>query len=333
MNTQPFTKPPLTIEEQLRLLRSRGLIIINEESAQHYLKFISYYRFCGYGIEFEEKLDSNDKRYQASTTFEKILDCYIFDRKLRLLVIDAIERIEVAIRSVMINELSLKYGAHWYLQKKLFLPKFKHDELIQTIEKETSYKAKDGSIQHQKREQFIQHYFRKYSHPPLPAVWMIAEVLPLGTWSSIFANLINREDQKLICNNFKINYVLMTSWLHALTYLRNLCAHHSKLWSRHFTLKPIIAKNYQTQFEHNTKFAAQAAIIKIFLQTVSPSSDWSHHLYNLICDHPTIDVRKMGFRTNWQDDPFWEIKKEALTVHSLKNNDIPLPHVTKAIIA
>lgn len=327
-NNKIFEKPPLSIQQQLELLRSRGLIISDSKNAEHYLMFINYYRFCGYGIEFEETLSNSEKHYREGTTFEQILDCYVFDRKLRLLVIDAIERIEIAIRTVMVNELALKYGAHWYLDIKLFLKKFKHHELIQAIKKETLFKVHTGSIQHKKRERFIQHYFDNYSQPELPAVWMIAEILSLGTWSIIFANLIDRENQKIICQHFGINYVVMTSWLHSLTYLRNLCAHHSRLWNRSFTLKPLVANDYRQQLENNSRFSAQTAILKIFLDVISPGNDWAHHLYNLITQHPIIGIERMGFQEDWQDDPFWGISypfnEVFLERSKITNNNVVL---------
>lgn len=302
-----FEKPPLTIDAQLERLSSRGVTIQDTVAARHYLSYISYYRFCGYAIEFEGELINGEKHYRDGTTFEQILDCYVFDRKLRLLVIDAIERIEIAIRTVMINELSLKCDdAHWYLDRSLFLPKFRHDDLIQSIKKETQYKAQDGSVQDKKRERFIRHYYDKYHTPELPAVWMVAEVLPLGSWSMIFANLVDRENQKVICKHFGINYIVMTSWLHTLTYLRNLCAHHSKLWSRNFTLKPLIANDYHQQLKKNSRFSAQAAILKILLDVISPGSEWAKHLRTLIADHPSIDINKMGFQEDWKSDRFWD---------------------------
>lgn len=305
-NQNTFEKPPLSIDAQLERLNSRGIVIQDRDAARHYLSYISYYRFCGYAIEFEGELINGEKQYRIGTTFEQILDCYVFDRKLRLLVIDAIERVEIAIRTVMINELALKYNdAHWYLNKKLFLPKFRYDDLIQSIKKETQYKAQDGSVQDKKRERFIKHYYDKYQTPELPAVWMVAEVLPLGSWSMIFANLVDRENQKIICKHFGINYVVMESWLHALTYLRNLCAHHSKLWNRNFTLKPLVANDYRKQLEKNSRFSAQAAILKIFLDVISPGSEWAKHLRMLTADHPNIDVKKMGFQESWTSDLFW----------------------------
>lgn len=295
MNNQnnTFEKPPLSIGAQIERLASRGIIIRDKDTALHYLTYISYYRFCGYAIEFEDEVIDGEKRYRNGTTFEQILDCYIFDRKLRLLIINAIERIEVAVRTVIVNELGLKYqDAHWYLNKSLFISKFKHDNLIQSIKKQT-------------KERFIEHYYNKYSTPALPAVWMVGEVLSLGSWSMIFAHLKNREDQKIICNHFGISYKVMESWLHSLTYLRNLCAHHSKLWSRNFTLKPMIATGYVKQLMVVNRFSSQAAVLKIFLDVISPGSGWAEQLRKLVNEHPLIDIGHMGFHRTWTDDPFW----------------------------
>lgn len=295
MNNQSITfeKPPLSIDDQLERLASRGVIIQDKDTAHHYLSYISYYRFCGYAIEFEGELVDGEKQYRNGTTFEQILDCYVFDRKLRLLVIDAIERIEIAIRTVITNEMGLKYqDAHWYLNKSLFISKFKHDDLIQSIKKQSN-------------ERFIKHYYNKYSTPALPAVWMVAEVLSLGSWSMIFAHLKDREDQKIICRHFGISYKVMQSWLHSLTYLRNLCAHHTKLWSRNFTLKPMIAVGYMKQLMVVNRFSSQAAVLKIFLDVISPGSEWAKHLRKLVNEHPLIDIGHMGFHRTWTDDPFW----------------------------
>jgi abortive infection bacteriophage resistance protein len=305
MKKVPFQKLPLSIESQLDLLASRRLVIQDRLQATHHLTFISYYRFCGYGIEFEDDFTNSEKQYRAGTTFEQILDCYIFDRKLRLLVIDAIERIEVGIRTVMINTLSLKYGAHWYMKKEIFLEQFNHNELMKKIKKETAHQAPIGSHFHTKREKFLNHYFSKYSEPELPPIWMVGEILSVGAWSMMFSNLRTRKDQKIICEHFSIPYRVMESWLHALTYLRNLCAHHTKLWSRNFTLKPLIAKDYEEQLKNNASFAAQAAILKIFLNQISPGTNWGDRLQMLINEHPEINIEKMGFEPDWHHDVLW----------------------------
>lgn len=218
-------------------------------------------------------------------------------------MIDAIERIEIAIRTVMTNELALKYGAHWYQIQELFKKDYKHDKLIETIKKETLHR-----VNSELAEPFIQHYHTKYESPALPAIWMIAEVLPLGSWSTMFANLADRKNQKDISKHFNINDTVMRSWLHTLTYLRNLCAHHSKLWNRSFRIKPLIARDHEAHLKNNSRFCAQAAILKIFLDVISPNSNWSQNLFSLIDNHPEINIARMGFVKNWYKDSFWDIQ-------------------------
>lgn len=302
MATKNYNKPPLTIPEQINLLESRGLIFNDKKRAYQYLEFISYHRLCSYAAEFQEP---GTHHYKQPTTFEQVVDCYNFDRKLRLLVIDAIERIEVAIRTIMTNQLALQYGSHWYMNPTLFLSKFDHDNFIQSVRKEIFHQGKNKQ---KKREQFIQHYYDNYITPELPPSWMVAEILSLGTWSILFANLINRDDQKIICEPFGISYIVMTSWLHSLTYLRNLCAHHSKLWNRHFIFTPMVAKEYAKHLIPNTSFAAQAAILRIFMKTISPESNWSQRLWELVNEYTEIEYSRMGFHADWQPDPFWGIQ-------------------------
>jgi abortive infection bacteriophage resistance protein len=202
MTLKIYEKPPLTIEQQIALLKSRGLVFDDTQQVSQHLQFISYYRLCGYALEFEEKHEKLH-RYKSGTTFEQVLDRYVFDRKLRLLVIDAIERIEVAVRTVMTNQLALRHGSHWYMKSNLFLPRFNHNIFLQTIHKEITPQEK---TKQKKCEQFIQTYYDNYTAPKLPPTWMVAEILSLGTWSILFPNLIEREDQKVISHVFELSY-------------------------------------------------------------------------------------------------------------------------------
>lgn len=134
---------------------------------------------------------------------------------------------------------------------------------------------------------------------------MVAEILSLGSWSTLFAHLANRDDQKIICKPFKLNYIVLISWLHSITYLRNLCAHHCRLWNRAFTLKPIIAKQYRSLLLENNRFSAQAAVLKILLDTIAPENHWGTHLIELIDLHPSIYPKQMGFSLGWNKENLW----------------------------
>ena len=266
----------LNPQEQINLLRKRGLILPNPERTLHYLQFIGYYRLSGY---FPPFLDASGK-FQKNTSFDQILNCYIFDRKLRLLIMDAVERIEIALRTTISNILCEHYDAHWYLNAELFVRHYNHQQLISIIREKTS------------------------AHPP---AWEIAEELSFGVWSNIFRHLRSRELQKEICTPYNIHYNVMKSWLHSFTYLRNLCAHHSRLWNRTFTVRPKVLKKYRKHFSNNYKLYAQAAVLNVFLNVIADGSGWQQRLSDLFDKNKEISLHDMGFHPGWSSDPFWGI--------------------------
>ena len=128
-----FSKPPLSIEKQIQLLKERGLVVENIELPEHFLKFVGFYRLKGYSHFFEQ---DEKHLYKNNTCFKDIIDLYNFDRKLRLLFLDAIECIEVSLRSVFVHQMSMDYGSHWYLNKKIFKEKFNHKKFIEILKRE-----------------------------------------------------------------------------------------------------------------------------------------------------------------------------------------------------
>ena len=145
MNT--FRKPPLSVSEHINQWISRGLVISDRARAERYLSVISYYRLSAYTLPFQQGDPLHN--FRAGTTFEDILELYIFDRRLRLLILDPIERIEVALRARMTNVLAENHGSHAYLIKEIFDTRYDHDWLIKQIRK----KCDDSQA-----ETFIRHY-------------------------------------------------------------------------------------------------------------------------------------------------------------------------------
>jgi abortive infection bacteriophage resistance protein len=308
---QTYRKPALTLDEQLDLLASRGLIIPDQEKARHYLRYVGYYRLAGYSLPFQQQPNNLEPHtFKEGVTFKDVLDAYIFDRELRLLVMDAIERIEVAFRACISNTMSESHGPHWYLDPSHFVPRFNHAALLNKIKRETyhaSHLSDSKNKEHPRGETFINHYYQTYSHPELPPSWMVIEVMSLGTLSNIYASLLSRAVQKEICRPFGINHLVMESWLHTLTYLRNLCAHHSRLWNRRFSIKPIAMKCYKQQMERNYTFYTQAVMLYALMYIIADGSKWQHRLAELLAKHPRVDITSMGFPVNWQQDPFWRM--------------------------
>jgi abortive infection bacteriophage resistance protein len=307
-----FQKPALSIPDLAQRWLDRGLSIADPAEAAHYLRFIGYYRLSAYALPLQDKAvpssGSIDKPFKTGVSFTDILNLYRFDRELRLLFIDAIERIEVAVRTCIVNEMCLRHGPHWFMDAGHFkpaAPRFKHHRLLDRIDQELQIPngAKSPSKPH--HEVFINHYYAAYTDPYLPPAWMIAETLTLGAWSLIFENLRDTNERKRIAQSLQTDEQVLRNWLHALTYLRNLCAHHSRLWNRQFVIKPMIAKRHAKFLRSNDRCYAMAVVVEDLLRTVAPGTSWALRLRNLLSVHPFIDPAAMGFPMNWEEEAFW----------------------------
>lgn len=113
-----YTKPALDSSQHIMQWQQRGLGVVDTARAEHYVSAIGYYRLSAYTLPFQ--VGNPIHHFQAGTTFDQVLYLYVFDRQLRLLVMDAIERIEVAVRSQLNNHMAQKYGPHWYLDEQYF---------------------------------------------------------------------------------------------------------------------------------------------------------------------------------------------------------------------
>lgn len=288
-----FDKPSLTTDQQIDLLVGRGLNISDLQQTKKYIDFIGYYRLSGYGFPFQEDQDiAGDHKFKPDTSFEQILNLYTFDRKLRLIVMDAIERIEVAVRSTISNIASVQYSPHWFLQSELFRNDY-CDSFLTQVKKDICYDKPN------RQENFIKHYYANYQEPDFPPSWMIMEVLTFGTISILYSNL-TAELQKKVASSFGTKSKILRSWLHSLSCLRNLCAHHSRIWNRKFTIKPLIPNKIRTPVNTSSLFA-QVIVLTELLSKISSDTHWKDSLKNLFDEYPEIDCGLMGFPKSWQE--------------------------------
>jgi abortive infection bacteriophage resistance protein len=290
-----FEKPAQTVEQLIDRWKKRGLAINDEAEAAHYIRFIGYYRLSGYALPLTLYHQKGCHDFKPEAKFCDILDLYRFDRELRLLVMDAVERVEVAFRACVSDTMSLKAGPHWYMDKRQFAHNKTCEEFCLKVSQETGFDAAGNRHKTDGKETFIQHYFRKYGEPPLPPSWMVAEILTITSWSKVFGCLAHREDRKRISAHFGFNPEVLESWMHAICYVRNLCAHHSRMWNRDFTIKPMIAKGHEAHLSNNGRFYAQAYIINTLLKKAAPGTKWWDRMLKLVEEHPFIDRQAMGF--------------------------------------
>lgn len=315
---QTYNKPVLTINQHIDLLEERGLIISDRKRAARHLSNVSYYRISAYMLPFKELNARGETidQFVKGTSWDDIYNLYKFDRKLRLLVFDAIERIEVALRTQVIYQLSHKYGSHWQNIANIFKPAYTTKtghtyNVFQDIQKHIN-----EQLTANKKVTFIEHYLNKYDNPPTPPSWMSVELLYFSELSKICQNLVVRKDRTEIAKAFGVkDEVIFCSWLHTLNYVRNICAHHSRLWNIILDITPskyinkdinkVWFNTIEIQIVQSSKLYYTLCLIIYLLQTVNPKTHFRKHFKDLLAKYPNVDVGYMGFPIDWQDHPIW----------------------------
>ena len=295
---QPFTKPYLNVKSQVTLLQSRGLEIPDTQKAEQYLNYIGYYRLSAYMFPFLT-IPKQQHQYKKGATFEKVMILYRFDKKLRLLIFNEIEKIEVAIRNTIISTICEETNnPFWMTDQANYANNGRYANTLAKI---------DAEIQHS-NEEFITHFQNTYSDNYPPA-WMLAEILPLGILTNIYNNLKDKRLKKQIAQKFGLQITPFQSWMTIITLTRNACCHHRRVWNKQNTIRPTLPNNIQYPWiTLNTdvlKIYFDMCIIKYFLNIISPQNDMTNKLKNLLASFPEIDTAAMGFPKGWENEPVW----------------------------
>lgn len=312
-----YTKPPLTYQAQIDLLKSRGVVFEDESKAKYQLSNVSYFRLSAYMFPFRKNTGGKiTNEFRHGTKWKDIYDLYVFDRKLRLLVFDAIEKIEVAIRTQLVYILSQRYGSHWQDNDRIYKPK-RTIRLNDGTEKEVDvYSDIQNHIHEQlhnhQAEQFMENYRNTYEYPVNPPSWMCMEVMYFNQLSKIYSNLAKRSDRAEIAESFGLPPDIFTSWLHTINYIRNICAHHARLWNRDLKIVPSMLKFSKSKIWISNPASVQRSKIYYFLcmvnymlQTVNVNSTFTQRLKDLLKEYkPKISA--MGFPEKWEEEKIWQ---------------------------
>lgn len=323
-----YTKPYLTPKQQITLLQSRGMEVSDLSKAEAYLSHIGYYRLSAYWYPFRKYTESvglNGKtqriikdEFQSGTQFSDCLDLYVFDKKLRLLVMDAIERVEIALRT----DIALHLGKTDIIAHKN--ETLLHGHFTKKIKKnnrQTDHEfwlAKlDRSIKNSK-EEFVKHFKYKYPNEEMP-IWMAVELWDFGMLSKFFGGM-RKSDQDIIATTYGLpNGDLLASWLRCLNVLRNTCAHHNRLWNKPMVITPKWPKHEECPdlnhlvgaVQSQTRLYTSIVILKYLLKLINPSSSWGDRLTAHVVklpDAPQLDLKAAGFPETWCEEDIWKIK-------------------------
>lgn len=295
---KPYDKAPLTFAGQVILLQQRGMDVVDPGQAEAFLAQVNYYRFSAYVLPFEVRRHE----IRPGTTFDQVRKLYELDGVLINALLAALREWEIAFRTRFTYALSHVYGPFCHLDPTRFRKTFDHGDWLRRVDEEVE----------RSKETFVEHYRRTYEGYPRLPLWMATELMSFGTLSRAFAHLVP-EAQKLVVKGVGVHELVMQNWLHTAAYLRNLCAHHARLWNRELAIRPEIPakdKTWQALKLDNTRvfafFVILAFLRRAFALPDAPITRVQSALEDL---HRTFlfAARAMGvpeaLRETWLENP------------------------------
>lgn len=304
-----YTKPWLSFEQQADLLMTeRGLVADRDDLIRH-LSDIGYYRLSGYWYIFKRKPKDDDEgkrdeRFIEGTSFDQIWNLYTFDRQFRLVVLDAIERVEIYFRTQLAYELAEKTGAFGFLDKDN-LPRLEQDAYDEFIERCTEELERS-------REPFSIHFKETYGDKhDLPPYWILVNLMDFGTMLRLYNGAPSGIRSKL-ADDLGVTSRVLKSWLVAINTTHNICAHHGRLWNRGIGTRPIIPTKSKYPEWHepfnvrSDNMFGILTILSYLLERIAPDTSWRERLLDLLKRLDAGELRRMGFTKGWEECPLWK---------------------------
>jgi abortive infection bacteriophage resistance protein len=301
---------PRSIDDQVKILRYRGMEFRDEEQAKSYLQRISYFRLKYYWIDMiDEEVDD----FKEGSFFETVIERYEFDRELRQVLFKAVEMLEIGLRTKIITSISIATNSGlWYLNANLFENTNYHEDFVLDLKYEFGRST----------EPFARNYIRDHNdwndvsmEGDNPDAWMILETATFGTLSKMYKNLKAQSPlQASIANSFGLYSTRdFSSWLESISVLRNIIAHHSRLWYRIFSKKPVNVSRHrdkwfvQSMTENQRKRAFGVISCLLYLcNAIVPNNTIKEDIKTLFDKYPNIPVYMLGFSRDWNDSPLWK---------------------------
>lgn len=283
---EEFPKPPLTFEQQVQLLKKRGLIIEDENFAEKVLTYLNYYRLSGYTLS----LRTNDN-FHPGITFDLVYKIYELDRKLRYLLLDIIEVVEIAFRTHIAYYLAHNYGPLSYQESSFFENDSYHAEFIKELQEQIE--------RNKKKELFVDHHLNKYGGK-FP-IWVAVELFSFGMLSKFFSNMKSKDRDTISEQYYGFSSVYTISWLYSLVTLRNICAHYSRIYNRIFTITPRLGRKDKKLGLQNNRLFVFIFVLKYLIKDKNRWTIFLTNLKEVIEEYKDVDISLIGFPDNWYE--------------------------------
>lgn len=329
----PYSKIPKDPAYLVQKLKGQGLAFSDEPAAEAFLKKVSYFRFRGYLYPYLDLsvAPPTPRTFKPASTFEKALEMYLFDEGLRTLIFQLLPKVEVALRAVLDGTVSAAAGhGFWYVDPAWF-KKGKFPERIISSLQASFCRSSEAYALH-----YHATYYNQVSSPfkGLPPFWVVSELSTLGQLKDFFENL--REDapgyppsatvpappkstplDKMAHGLGAAHFRDLVSWVSALRDVRNVCAHHSRLWNRNLRAPANIASKVSVAFplndpakpaslKTNTVYAAIVAL-RLICRPLAINDGLHAGLSALFTSFPEAQSHlfSIGMPLGWETDALW----------------------------
>ena len=287
-------KPFKNIQEQVELLKSRGLTVEDADSAAEFLLYHNYYRVSGYSLTLRK-----DDVFYESATMQNIIDIYEFDHELRHILLKHLETIEIKMKSVYSYEFAQMYSPYNYEDPSLFADSDKHKEIMEKAERQKNLSLKN--------EAYLKHFSDTGQKMP---IWAYVSLLTIADISLLY-KISETELKNKVAEDFFINTPnradLLSRFMHSMTIVRNLCAHGSRLYNRIFQQKPGLKKSELSLLIKNDKNIVDNQHLYGFIfvmRRLLSKQDFStlkSEIETLSKKYPFVNLKYYGFREDWKE--------------------------------
>lgn len=311
----PFTKPWMSLADQLRILRGRGLDVADSAAAERFLSYVNYYRFSGFCLQFQRPDPAGGGRvFVPGTTFDDVKDLCVLDRRLRDSFSAGLELVEISLRARIAYTFSNAHGPLGHSDPANFDRRFSAQDSSGAPSDFATWTAKLHDETARSREPFVEHFRNTYAEYPTIPIWVATELCSFGSLSKMYSGMA-KADMNAVSAHYGLQSRILASWLHVFTYLRNVCAHHGRLWDKWLAVSPALPPSnaWNAAAPARNKIAIAAHMLNWMLSRDSIEAsfhgEWHDGMQAVLDDFSARFPRFMaimGFPAGWQTGPLWK---------------------------
>lgn len=315
----PYTKPHLSFADQLALLMQRGLGVTDQAKATHHLQRIGYGRLTPYWQPFQQIVPDpadatrtvRSDQFRPGAEFRHAVDLYLFDKQLRLLFLDAIERIEVALRVDLAHALGKRDP--WAHRSPAFLDTYRANQQLQGSTRHQGWLTKADQSITRSKDDWVMEFFATYSSPA--PIWMAVEAWDFGTLSWLL-EMAHPNDRFAIAKRYGLLPDTLVSWIRSLAFVRNISAHHARLWNAGIINQPQVPKQFEApQMVHigsdvvrRSRVYGAAAVASYLVKRINAATTWGGRMKTHWLAFPAMPFANLvqgGFLPGWDQEAIW----------------------------